>query len=274
MSLLSVVKEVCARVGVAVPSQVVPAINANRTMQEMLACANEMAQRIAADTREWRQLKATVIYTGDGHWVVTDPGPPIVRVWTGTSAFNLPANYRRMLLTSNVWLSTSTMQPMRFIADTDEWMQRRASVENDAWGEWTLIGDQIHIWPIMAGYIPPVLEDPGPPFIPARPAVPAVTARFSYLDKNCIALAPPNTGYGDTFLNDADTFRLDERLLKLGMIFDWKQAKGSPYAEDMGTWSDAMAIAMGSDKPMPIMVGRSPISANARVAYPWTLPTP
>ena len=37
----------------AVPSAVVPAIDADRTMQEMLACANEMAQRIAYDTREW-----------------------------------------------------------------------------------------------------------------------------------------------------------------------------------------------------------------------------
>ena len=57
------------------------------------------------------------------------------------------------------------------------------------------------------------------------------------------------------------------------MTWQWKANKGSPYAEDMGTWSDAMAIAMGSDKPAPIMIDRHPISANARVAYPWTLPT-
>jgi hypothetical protein len=27
-------------------------------------------------------------------------------------------------------------------------------------------------------------------------------------------------------MSDADTFRLDERLLKLGMIWAWKQLKG------------------------------------------------
>ena len=45
-------------------------INTNRTMFEMLACANEMAQRIAYDTRDWTdaaQRRTTLI--GDG---VTD----------------------------------------------------------------------------------------------------------------------------------------------------------------------------------------------------------
>ena len=235
MTLLTVVQEVCARVGVSVPGAVVPGINANRTMREMLACANEMAQRIATDTREWTQLKKSVTYTGDGV----------------TTAFNLPSDYRRMLLNTSVWRSTSAVQPMRYIADTDEWLQRRMMAWNDAWGEWTLLGNQILIWPAMGA---------------------GVTASFSYLDKNSVALN--SGGYGDTFMNDADTYRLDERVLKLGMIFDWKQGKGSPYAEDMGTWSDAMAIAMGSNKPMPIIIDRAPISAYSRgIAYPWPLPS-
>ena len=67
---------------------------------------------------------------------------------------------------------------------------------------------------------------------------------FTYLHKNCINLA--SGGVGDTFMQDGDTFVLqDERLLKLGVIFSWKQLKGSPYSEDMGTWSDALALAMG-----------------------------
>ena len=215
MTLLTVVQEVCARVGVSVPGAVIPGINSNRTMREMLACANEMAQRIAYDTRDWTTLQTSAIFTGDGQWVPPLPPPVgVTSIWTGTSSFNLPTNYKRMLLTSNVWRSTSTQQPMRFFSDTDEWVQRRANNDEDAWGEWIMYGGQMHIWPIMAGYIPAVPEDPGPPLIPARPAIPAVTARFSYLDKNCIALAAG--GFGDQFQADADTFRLDERLLKLG----------------------------------------------------------
>ena len=44
MTLLSVVKDVCAVVGVTVPQSVFSNITGNRTMQEMLALANEMAQ--------------------------------------------------------------------------------------------------------------------------------------------------------------------------------------------------------------------------------------
>jgi len=235
MTLLSVVKDVCARVGVTVPSAVVPAVNANRTMQEMLTCANEMAQRIAYDTRGWGMLTETGTLVGDGT----------------TIGFPLPANYKRLLLTSNVWRSNARQQPLRFIADPDEWLRRRSGVgETSSWGEWIIFGDNLRIYPPLAA---------------------GEQAQFLYLNKDCVALS--SGGHGDAFLNDADRFRLDERLLKLGMIFDWKQNKGSPYAEDMGTWSDAMAIAMGADKPMPIMIDRYPISANARVAYPWPLPT-
>jgi hypothetical protein len=56
------------------------------------------------------------------------------------------------------------------------------------------------------------------------------------------------------------------------MIWQWKANKGSPYAEDMGTWSDAMAMAMGPDSPAPVIIGRRPISAAARVAYPFSIP--
>ena len=40
------------------------------------------------------------------------------------------------------------------------------------------------------------------------------------------------------------------------MIFNWKKEKGSPYAEDLGTYSDAIANAMGHDKPSPIILSR------------------
>ena len=127
-------------------------ITGNRTMQEMLALANEMAQRIAYDTRDWTKLRTTATYTGDG----IDDQP-----------FDLPANYKRMLLTSNVWRSTSTQTPMTFVPDTDEWLQPpRRRLERQAWGEWTMCGGKMHHlrrrWPV------------------------GETAYFAYLDKNCV----------------------------------------------------------------------------------------
>jgi hypothetical protein len=238
MTLLSVVKDVCATVGVLVPQSVFSNITSNRTMQEMLALANEMAQRIAYDTRDWTMFKTVATFTGDG---VAD-------------RFALPSNYKRMLLTANVWRSTSQLVSMRFVPDADEWLHRRTMNYSEAYGEWTMMGGKMLIWPIMAG---PVV---GPP------AASAVTATFLYLDKNCINLT--SGGRGDQFMADGDTFALDERTLKLGMIWQWKAQKGSPYSEDLSNYGDALTNVMGRDSPSPIIVGRTPLSDNARVAIP------
>jgi hypothetical protein len=226
MTLLTVVNDVCAAVGVHQTTSVVASINANRTMFEMLGLANEMAARIATDMRDWTMLRKQATFTGDGV----------------TEAFNLPADYLRLLTNSNVWRSTSPQHSMQFIPDTDTWFQRRLSAQASgimagSWGEWTIMGGQMHIFPIMGV---------------------GVTARFSYLDKNPIALA--SSGFGDRFVADGDSYRLPERILKLGMLWQWKANKGSPYAEDMGTWADAMANAMGTDSPAPIIVDRLPIT--------------
>lgn len=232
MTLLSVVKDVCQVVGVQQPTSVFGSINSNRTMQEMASLATEMAQRAAYDSgKDWTMLKKLATLTGDG---IKD-------------AFDLPADYKRMLLTSEIWRSTSTQVPMSYIVDTNEWVRRRANPWTSAWGEWTILGGQIVIQPIMGV---------------------GVNATFGYLNKNCIALA--GSGYGDTFMADGDSFILGDRILKLAMIWQWKANKGSPYAEDLATYNDALNVAMGSEKPAPIIIGRLSISATA--AYPW--PTP
>jgi len=236
MTLLSVTKDVCAAVGVPDPADsVFTSITGNRTMQEMLSLANEMAQRISYDTREWTVLKVMAVMTGDGI----------------KTAFDLPADYKRMLLTANVWRSTQTQFPMRFIVDTDEWIQHRAQGNYDTRGEWTIMGGKMHIQPVLKV---------------------GQTATFAYLHKNCITLAAG--GAGDAFMADGDSFVLGDRLLKLGMIWQWKAYKGTPYTEDMGTYGDALTMAMGTDQPAPIYIGRTPISANAATAYPFPAPTP
>ena len=216
MSLLNVVRDVCAVVGVAAPTSVFASIGTNRTLFEMLACANEMAQRIAYDTRDWTVLRKQHTFTG------VDPAQEV---------FSLPADYKRMLLNTNLWQTTITQAPMRFVDDHDEWLRRRLNNDSNERGEWTLFGNEIHMSPGIAS---------------------GTDVTFMYLEKNCVVLA--SGGLGDRFVSDDDTFRLDERLLKLGMTYDWKMKKGSPYAEDMGTYSDAIANAMGRDKPSPIYI--------------------
>jgi hypothetical protein len=236
MSLLTVVRDVCAVVGVELPTSVFTSISANRTMQEMVALANEMAQRIAFDTREWTRLRKTHIFAGTG--VLGVDG-----FVTGTGEFDLPADYQRMLLSSNVWHSSYTQSPMRFIANPDEWVKRRISNTVEGRGEWTLLNGQMVIRPIM---------------------LVGQEAMFAYLHRNCIKLAAG--GFGSSFLADDDSFVLSERVLRLGMIWQWKAQKGSAYAEDMGTYGDALNVASGADSPAPILVDR-PVFGGGNALY-------
>jgi hypothetical protein len=235
MSLLSVVKDVCEVVGVTLPTSVFSNITGNRTMQEMLTLANEMAQRIAYDTREWNILKSTKRFLGDGT----------------TEAFDMPSDYQRMLLTSNVWRSTTPSVQMRFIPDLDEWVNRRARGYYDNRGEWIIYGGQMHIVPVLGV---------------------GASAYFPYLTKNCVTLAAGGTG--NEFKTDNDSFILGDRIHKLGMIWQWKAQKGSPYAEDMGSYEDALASVAGRDSPAPILLGRRPSSVAITAAYPTMLPGP
>jgi hypothetical protein len=233
MTILKVVQDVTEVVGVLQPTSIFTNITQNRTMQEMLALANEMAQRIGCDAgHDWTVLKKLNTYTGNGT----------------QTAFNLPADYKRMLLTANVRSSTAPRQPLRFIPDFDEWTARRLSNQGAGGftGEWTMAGGQVLIYPAPAT---------------------DVTITFPYLDKNCVVLS--GGGVGNEFIADTDSFRLDERLLKLGMIWQWKANKGSPYAEDMGTYGDALATLMGKDQPASIIIDRYPISASAQVSGSW-----
>jgi hypothetical protein len=215
MSLLSVVKDVCMANGLSPPASMFGTSTQPRTQAELLSLANEMAQRIAYDVREWRALKSIQTIAGDG---VSD-------------RYALPADFKRMLLTAQVYPSASTNTALKFVPDANEWLLRRINNWQDGWGEWTIIGDDMLIFPILQS---------------------GQSVTFAYLNKNCIRLA--GGGYGDQFTNDGDVFRIDERLLKLGMVWQWKANKGSPYVEDMGTYSDALVNIAGADTPAPIIV--------------------
>ena len=236
MSVLSVVTSVCATIGVTPPAGTIfVSPTQSRTMWEMLALANEMAQRIAYDTRDWSILKKLNTYNGDDT----------------TTQFSLPSDYKRMLKDSNIYSKQNAWIPLRFISDTDEWLQRRLrKFFGYPVGEWTIIGNQINIFP---------------------PPPPDAQLSYYYLHNAPVNLAAG--GVGTEFVADADSFAIDERILKLGMIWQWKAQKGGAYAEDMSSYEDALAMVSGSDKPSPIIVGRYPVSRDARFAYPWPVPT-
>ena len=228
MSLLSVVQDVCAVVGVARPVSVFAAIGSNRTMQEMVALANEMAQRIAYDTRDWQKLQPTRPCRRR-QCVPPQPTRRLDRHDGLPAAGQLQAHaadVQRLALDLDATADALRLRYRR--------VARAARMRNAA----TRLGRVDHARRPDA-------------HLPGRCAVGVRPPTFAYLDKNCVALA--SGGYGDRFHGRRRQFRLDERLLKLGMIWQWK-AKGLALRRGHGHLQDAMTNAMGHDKPAPILV--------------------
>lgn len=232
MALLSVCQDVALTVGVEVPTVV--AAGTTRTARELLSLANGMAQRIAYDSRDWSALKTLATFTGDG--VLTQ--------------FALPTDYKRMLKDTRLLSSTAPHYPLTHYPSSDDWLALQAQGYTPPFGGWTIIGSNVQVSPALAN---------------------AATIKFYYLSKYPVTASTGQVTKTE-FSADTDLFRLDERLLKLGMIWQWKANKGAPYAEDMATFEDALANVAGADRGSLALRDRKRFSrAVTNIAYPYPL---
>lgn len=200
---------------------------------ELRDIANEMAQRISLDGHDWTLFKSLATLTGDGV----------------AGSFPFPSDYRRMLKKARLWPSSSPYSTLTHYPDTDTWLGMQVQDFRPTIGGWTIIGDRVYIDP---------------------PLPSASTVKFYYLSNLIIkALNGPTKA---EFTLDTDTFRLNERVLKLGIIWQWRANKGLPYAEDLATYEDALAMLEGSDKGSNILtIGRQRWPSEFEYAFPGVI---
>lgn len=103
---------------------------------------------------------------------------------------------------------------------------------------------QAQIWPqLVAPYL--VFRQRAGEFLldPVPPAGETIAYEYisSYWAKSSAMVAKA------TFTSDDDETYLDEELLKQGLRWRWKQAKGLDYGEDMATAERSRALAIGDD---------------------------
>lgn len=229
MTLLSVCAEVAKVVGLDVPDAV--ASSTDREYVELFALANEMAERIARGYN-WQLLSRIHTLTGDG----------------ATEDFDLPADYDRMLVKSQVW-SSSLETALSPIGSLDRWLELDIQAFDFVVNAWIIYGGQMHIKPAMAT---------------------AVTAKFFY--QSNLIIAPASGSNKVEFTADNDTFRLDEQLLKLGMIWQYKANKGFSYAEDMANYEALLARLATRDRGSRMLrVGPVRLPRDVKVAYPQSI---
>jgi hypothetical protein len=146
-----------------------------------------------AGDHDWQVLQKIATITGDDT----------------AEAHGLPADYARMLRTASLW-SSRWSWAFNHISDPDLWLEYQTVPYTFVNGNWIIYGNEMHILPVMGS---------------------TETVKYWYIS-NQVVTASGGTRKAE-FTADSDTFVLGERLLELGMIWQWRANKGLPYAEDM-----------------------------------------
>lgn len=136
------------------------------------------------------------------------------------TAFPLPSDYDRMVKDANLQGDGFSYYPSQQVTDFNQWVEM-LSWSIDSWEQrWSVFGGNLNI-------------------LPALPTTEPLT--YGYISRNIVNNSQPE------FVADTDTFTLDERLLKLSIIWNWKANKGMDYAGDLQKYEDAMAKARFKD---------------------------
>ena len=197
-----------------------------------LASLINEAGYMIADAHEWQTLNRIATITGDG----TDED------------FALPADFSRMLDKSQLW-SSSLETPLTPISDRDQWLGLDVQSFDFVINAWIIYANEVHIKPALTS---------------------GVTVKYFYQSHHWARSAAPSNI--DQFSADTDTFRLSERLLKLALIYRWREMKGLPYAENMADYQDLLAKLIARDKGSRIIrLGKAQMPRDAVFAYPQNI---
>lgn len=193
---------------------------------EITDLANEVAQDIC-QYQDWQGLTRIATIVGDG----------------GTSAYDLPVDYGRQLLDSDLQQPTNWLWGFGHITNLNDFLalQNRGLAFHP--GNWTIYAGQLHFTPAPSG----------------EAQFPYITANYAV---GADATAKP------AFDLDTDTFVLPERLLTLGLVWRWREGKKLDATGDQEAFVKALDEYGAKDKGSSILRinGRRRMS-NTSVPY-------
>lgn len=212
----------------------VPETVASNTSREIVELFEIMneAARTIAEGHDWQLLSKQATITGDA----------------STEAFDLPSDYDRMLEDAELW-SSSLETPLTHIQSLNQWLGLDIQSFDFVVNAWTIYGGQFNVKPALAS---------------------GVTVKYFYVSN--LWAKDTNGTPKAAFDADADQFRLSEDLLKLAIIWMWKESKGQPYAEPMQDYEIRKERYVSRDKGSSmISIGRSRSRTGAKTAYPRSI---
>lgn len=208
MSLLTVIRQFCARTGLPVPTAVINSGD-NQALQ-LVGLANEVVEDLC-DRWTWQNLtrEATfVTVTGEDQ---------------GSINTIAPSGFLRIL--QETIFNRTLRLPLFGPLASQDWQALKALPTTGPFYKYRIRGNRLLFMP---------------------PGIVGQTCAFEYATSWAI-LAVDGTTYRSEFLADSDTFILDERLLQAGLRWKWKAEKGLDYAEDFRRYEQLANNASGRD---------------------------
>jgi hypothetical protein len=186
---------------------------------------------------DWRSLKVLAQLTGDGT----------------STLWDLPEDFDRFMSGEILWSDQSAGELLTKVSD-QELVALKAQETDPPEPVWRLFGDQIEIWPAL---------DNG--------EIVTTEYRSFYwiLDNN-------GTTRKARWGADTDRALVPERLMTLGLVWRWKQAKGFDYSESFRSYQFERQRAAGVDGGSPTIqiaeTSRADIAKMGRPAYYRVIP--
>jgi hypothetical protein len=225
MTLLSACVEAAIELSQTEPAAIFA--STDKFPKELCVQANKSVTAIMK-AYDWQALTTRATVTGNGV----------------LKAFNLPTDYDRMVLKTNLASSASNIDLVK-ATDLDQWDYFQNHLSTTVPGYWMILGGQLQVTPAPGN---------------------GVVHSYYYISKNAVSGAKP------LFTADTDTFVLPERLLTLSIIWRWRASKRMEYAEDLTNFEIALGEETSRDKGSRILIaGRQRVPYNVKTAYPGPL---
>lgn len=167
------------------------------SIQKFLAFAQTEVEITGSDFN-WRNLNIAMTITGDGI----------------TTLFVLPSDFERILQGQALWSQKYPSIPLQGPISSQDLLALKALPVMPVRPVWRLIGGQMEIWPALSN---------------------AEVVNGEYRSTNPIVSSDGLTRK-PRWTADSDYPLFPEVILRLGVIWRWKQSKGLDYAEDFKTY--------------------------------------
>ncbi|UIJ43793.1 hypothetical protein LZK98_11890 [Sphingomonas cannabina] len=166
---------------------------------EIADLVNEVAQDIAK-SHDWQSLIRLQTLDGDGT----------------QSSYDMPDDYDRMLVRSDVWDPDNWIQGYVHTVDINTFLITQEGAFAVLPGVWTIYANQMR-------FAPPLNN----------------RAQFPYITKNWAKDASTTLPKAQ-FTADTDEFLLPERLLMLGLVWRWRENKKLDFTGDQDAFTKAL----------------------------------